>query len=122
MANKFRGEATLKVEGGDDLTLIFDANAFCEIEEATGLGVQGVVDLMTKADQVGMKHMRLLLWATAKRKHDLTLDEAGDVISDVGLEETMDAIMAAMSAAMPKVVKNPRKPPVAGQSGTGTKP
>lgn len=134
MANKFRGEADLEftreVEGETrpaKFKLVFDANAFCEIEDLTGMNLGGLMDAMSDPKKLSFRTLRAMVLGGLSRHHpELELADAGDIISDAGMEETMAALMGAFSSAMPtKKGKAPGevKPPARkSKSGTGTKP
>lgn len=111
MANKFRGEAVLVIEENvKALTLVFDANALCEVEDATGLGMEAIVSKMGDRKSASVSFARALLFGAARRNHKLTLEEAGDVISEVGFAPVMEAIYKAMTAAMPTAQSEDKKP------------
>lgn len=127
MANKFRGEAAIlrSVEDGGNLTLVIDANAFCEIEDVTGDGLEAVIQKMATKAGVRLSFVRALLYAGLKRNHALTLEQAGDLITDVGLEPIIKAITEAMQAALPKAGAKgealaPSAPKPKKKHGTGT--
>ena len=123
--NKFRGEAMLEVEDGEDILLIFDFNALCEIESATGLSPEELMKKMQDSKELAkFGFMRALLYGAMKRgRRDLALEDAGDIISSVGPEKALRAMTEAMQAAFPAAKEGEpggAKPP-ARKSGVGTK-
>lgn len=130
MANKFRGESEItfmrEVEPGKPekearFKLVFDANAFCEIEDSLGLTLGELSDVMTDPRKLSMKGVRAIFHGGLLRHHpDTTIEDAGDIMSDAGIE----VVMAAMKEAFGGALKKPgeAKPPKArkGKRGTGT--
>lgn len=114
MANKFRGEAELAYDRDTDdgprkttKKLSFDANAFCEIEAATGMNLGALLDILSDPKKMSMTAVRGIVYGGLQRHHPApSLQEgliiAGDVISDAGMEETVKTIHAAVSGAMAK--------------------
>jgi stress response protein SCP2 len=108
MANKFRGEAELNftrmidgVEKEAKFKLVFDANAFCEIEDLTGLNMGEMAAAMEDLHKLSFKTIRAIILGGLKRHHEeLQLKDAGDIISDAGLEATVEAMTEAFSGAM----------------------
>lgn len=111
MANKFRGEADLEFtrivddkEKPAKFKLVFDANALCEIEEATGLDLGGFLEKLSDPKHMSFRMIRAFVWGGLTKHHpDLDLADAGDIISDAGLEPLIVAMQKAVGSAMPKV-------------------
>ena len=113
MANKFRGEADLVYERDTDAgprtttkKLVYDANALCEIEEAIEMNLGELLEAMSDVKQIGMRTVRGILYGGLQKNHPAPsvqegLTIAGDIISDAGFEDTMEAIQKAMGGAMP---------------------
>lgn len=107
MANRTRGEAQL-----GDLTLVFDVNAMCLLEEQTGKKTGELLALMQEG--VGISELRSFIWAGLQAKHPGTLQDAGDAIGEVGFESALASLEQAITAAFvsdePKAkAANPRK-------------
>lgn len=114
MANKFRGEAELvydrETDEGPRATtkkLSFDANAFCEIEEATGSNLGEMLEVLSDPKKMSMRMLRGIVYGGIQRHHPTpNLQEglviAGDIISDAGMQETIEAIHKAVTGAMAK--------------------
>jgi hypothetical protein len=110
MANTRRGEVNLQGH-----TLCFDTNAMCTLEEV--LQVDSIQALAEKlAAKPSLRMLRQIVHVGLQR-HDaeLTLEQAGDVISDVGLSAATEAVVAAMNAIAGDAGK-PARPRVAAVS------
>ena len=127
MANKFRGEATLEREEGENLLLIFDTNAFAVLETAWDKSMKQVIGYIASwtEDTFRMGDLITLLYAAVHRSHRLSEDECGDIISELGQEKVTEILMLAIKRAMPEAKAAPvgeAKPPVGKKKiGTGTK-
>lgn len=73
-------------------------NALCEIEEVLG---EKVVSQLTTGGLSGFTVIRSVLNVMLKRYHpELTLEETGDIISDLGLEKGASVITEALTAIL----------------------
>ena len=116
MANSLRGEASFKA-GAADYTLVFDINVFCTLEDETGLGVSELIDQVQS--KPSFKLLRSIFCAGLQSHHPrTTIAEAGEIMSDAGLETMQDALSRALQAAMPA----PEKPTSASTEGKARKP
>lgn len=134
MANPAKGEADIKLADGRQIKLVFDANAWCEIEDALGRTTQDIVaDLKPRmADdgktvleppKAGLKVQRAIIWGGLRRYHpEFTIEQAGDI-----LVEAAEGMAKAIGGGMPQAEgeeagedaePHPPKP----SRGTGTKP
>ena len=99
MANPLRGEASFNA-GASEFTLVFDVNAFCELEDETGFGVSELIDRIQ--DKPSFRLLRSIFCAGLQTHHPKTsIAEAGEIMSDAGLEVMKDALARALKAAMP---------------------
>jgi uncharacterized membrane protein len=97
--NPLRGEASFKA-GASTFTLVFDVNAFCELEDETGFGVAELIEQIQ--DKPSFRLLRSIFCAGLQTHHPKTsLAEAGEIMSDAGLEGIKNALRAALQAAMP---------------------
>lgn len=79
--------------------LVFDMNALCAAEDELG----PLTSLLTDPKTAGsVRTIRSLIWAGLIRNHPSSLEEAGDIIDEVGLEEAANAVRAAMQKAYPQ--------------------
>lgn len=93
MVNAVRGEAELP----NGRILRFTFNALCDLEAKIGKPVSAL-----DWDALSMSDLRALLWAGMKSADPaITVEQAGDVVQEVGLAPTMAALGAAFSAAFP---------------------
>ncbi|WIA58092.1 hypothetical protein N6H05_09960 [Sphingobium sp. WTD-1] len=99
MNNPLRGEASFKA-GVSTFTLVFDVNAFCELEDETGFGVAELIEQIQ--DKPSFRLLRSIFCAGLQTHHPKTsLAEAGEIMSDAGLEGIKNALRSALQAAMP---------------------
>jgi hypothetical protein len=75
----------------------FTTNAICRLEERAGKSLQ---DVLADTAEGGrrMVAFRLLMWAGLG---DLTLDDAGDIMDDIGLAEADRIIAEGLKLAFP---------------------
>lgn len=110
MGNPLRGEADLKTATAN-YTIVLDVNAFCEIEQDTGLSVNELIAEMQGSPSFGL--LRSLFAAALQAKHPgTTVREAGDIMSDAGLEAMTEALRTAIKQAMPPATDDAGKKPV----------
>lgn len=116
MSNPLRGEAEFKA-GSEIRTLVFNVNVFCELEDDTGLAINELIEQVQGKPSFSL--LRSIFHAGLRTKHpSLTKEEAGDVISDAGMEEATKALQQAIQRAMPAPKVGPKNPPKAA-AGTG---
>ena len=109
MANPLRGEATFRA-GAAEYTLLFDVNAFCELEADSGLGVNEIVEQAQGAPSFRM--LRDIFCAGLQAKHPGTSKiDAGNIMSDAGVEEMTGALRRALQAALPEAREGDENPP-----------
>ncbi|AHE52638.1 hypothetical protein [Sphingomonas sanxanigenens] len=99
MANKMRGEATIKVDDRE-LTLRLDFNTFCDIETSTGLDIQQLGPALSKNPSATV--LRALVCACLQHHHPGTTErQAGEILSIVDHEEIGEVLGKLFEAAMP---------------------
>lgn len=99
MPNPLRGQASFRA-GEATFTLVFDINVFCELEAETGLGVTQLVEQVQ--EQPSFRLLRSIFCAGLQTHHPRTsIKEAGEIMSDAGLDVMKDALARALKAAMP---------------------
>lgn len=95
----------------------FDFNATCAIEEETGKGFyEFVAPMLVQLDPADLEDpakvmqaitglrqsdIRLLLFHALRGQHDVTLEEVGDIIQDIGTASAMGVVAWAVAQAMP---------------------
>lgn len=82
--------------GGKTYTLQYTTNAFCELEDETGMKV---LDIIANGEP-SMKVIRAMVWAGLLEHHEgITIKQAGHVIDAAGgMEVVMDKVNAAVAA------------------------
>lgn len=89
--NPMRGEAAL-----GSFTLVFDFNAMCTLERATGLKTAQLLELM-QSGEMGFDDVRHFAFAGLQAEHPgTTLLEAGDAVGSVGVEPALEAISESL--------------------------
>jgi hypothetical protein len=95
MTNSFRGEVPLQV-GETTYTLRFSANALCELEDALGMGINKIAAQMADPETMRMKTVMTVVWAGLRDRHpDITLAQAGEILTDASLSRAMEAVSKA---------------------------
>ena len=88
MVNAVKGEVAFEV-GGQAYKLVLDFNALCEVEDVLGAGGM---------DLARPKAIRAIFWASMLRyQPNVTVQEAGDLIGALGLEEAGRIVAEAMN-------------------------
>ena len=84
-------------------SLVFDFNALCDIETLIGPLALVLTDPV-KASSVTT--VRAILWGGLKRKHDVSIEQAGDIMSELvdkdGISGLSEKLGAALMAAFPE--------------------
>lgn len=95
MANRFKGEATVKLDG-KTYTLRCDFNAMAAFEEETGKASMEVFEEF-ESGKISVKDMLAMMLAFMLHHHpDSTSSDAGDLLS-----EDIDALKRVVQAASP---------------------
>lgn len=111
MVNPLRGEASFKA-GASEFVLVFDINTFCELEDETGLGMTELIEQVQS--KPSFKLLRSIFCAGLQDRHSgTTIKEAGEIMSDAGLDVMKSALQRALQAAMPAAA------PDSGESAEG---
>lgn len=126
MANKFKGDISFDVNG-KSYTMRFSANALCELEDATGMGINALLAQLSDPASMRLKMVRAVLWAGLRDHHsDVTLHQAGEIITDLTLPRAMELASKSFELAFQDTSKSvPPKPAQTGsakstiQVGTG---
>lgn len=110
MANAAKGEVTITA-GGETYRLAFTTNAMCEVEDATGKSINAVLAEMSNPERVGIRELRLLLWASLTEHHpDITIRDAGRICDEIGAGGVGDLIGRAVEQAFPPAEPTAGKP------------
>ena len=109
MANPNRGGVAVRV-GDDEWTFSFSMNALCELEDLLDKPMAQIFASLEDEKNMRMSDVRALVWAALlDHKEGLTLREAGDVASKVGISVCLEKIGKAVAIAFPPAKANPRK-------------
>ncbi|QPM89383.1 GTA-gp10 family protein [Pseudooceanicola algae] len=110
MGNTVQGKRTFSVDG-ETFTLQFTPNAFCELEDASGLSTsvflaQFQANLERKRHR--MKEIRMLFWAGLTEHHDtITEKQAGRMMQELGgVLGALEIMHEALGLAFPDSGEN----------------
>lgn len=101
MANKIRGEITVKYQG-KDIILVLTTNAICDLEDSLDRRITDILDEISNPEAVRMKTIRHIFRAMMKtHSPEATLEQAGELIDS--LQGSHDKVMSdALVAAFPE--------------------
>ena len=120
MANANRGEVEFTA-GGKTYTLRYTTNALCELEDALDCGLPEIVERVRDPKSVRLSTVRALVWAGLREHHpDITLLQAGTLVGEYGMMETLQKVGVAFERAFAGREGGGRPPAAAPQSGTGS--
>ncbi len=128
MANVHKGEVGFDLEG-KPYTLRFSANALCELEDALDCGINAVAAQLSKPESLRLKTVRAVFWAGLQDRHpQVTLQEAGEMVTALTLQGALGLIGQGLSAAFPQVdgvegdtkQRPPQPAPATDPAGIGT--
>lgn len=83
--------------GGRELALRMDMNAMARYQERSGETISAAIDAIMK-DGWDMLRGRRLFWASLAER--VTEDEAGDIMTDIGLSKSLDLVGNALREAL----------------------
>lgn len=113
MPNGHRGEHAVTGLDGQTYTLVFDINAFCDVEDRLGVSI---ADLESALEKPSARLLRAMFHAGLQARHP-GLDERA-VGALLGLREMGQAVTEALIKAMPEASGDAR-PPAAPAGGSG---
>lgn len=99
MANPKRGEVSLEVEG-KAYTLKFSTNAICELEDRSGKGINEFAQGLNDPGKFRISDLRVMIWVMLGNQVE-TLEAAGNLIDEIGMEEVVDKVAKAFQLAFP---------------------
>lgn len=87
-----------------DYTLVFNVNTFCDLEET--FGAQDVNEVLAKIQGLesnpSLRVIRSIFAVALKQEHpEMTEADAGTLISEVGVQESAEALLQAIAQAFP---------------------
>lgn len=105
MANPNRGQVALNV-GDLEYKLSFSVNSLCELEAALDLPIATIITTIQNPKEVRLRFIRALMWAGLQDYHDeVTLKDAGLIVTDIGIQPAMEAVGTAFKLAFPDAPK-----------------
>jgi len=111
MANKFKGEVPLAVDGKEYIVR-FSANALAELEDSLDMGINAIMAQLANVETMRMKTVIKIVYAGLRdRQPDVTLAQAGEIITDASIVRTMEALNAALVLAFGEKTENDPTPP-----------
>lgn len=123
MANPVRGEVSLDV-GDQHYVLVFGTNAICALEEHFGVKAPQLAHLFDESTELGIKELRVILWAGLQDRHEeFTLKAVGRLIDEVGMGEMTERLQEAFGKAWPdaaEAAKSARPRKARRAAGTGS--
>ncbi|WP_374390194.1 GTA-gp10 family protein [Brevundimonas sp.] len=115
MANPMKGEVSFEA-GGDRYVLAYTINALVTLESKLGVTTTQLGELL--GANLSMGNLRTLFWAGLLANHDCTEEEAGNLISDIGITRAGELIGEGLTKAFPEAGKSTARPRPAA-AGTG---
>lgn len=111
MANRFKGEVPFEANE-KTYTMRFSANALCELEGVTGIGVNAVANQIANPETLRLTMVRAVFWAGLRDHHpEITLHQAGEIITDISLTKAMELVSKSFELAFQDNSKSvPQKP------------
>ena len=102
MTNKAKGQVSFET-GGKLYSFAYSINALCELEEALGQGFAEVAVLMADPARMRLATVRTMFWAGLREQMpDLTLRDAGKIMTELGLARSMALVSEAFVEAFPE--------------------
>ena len=88
---------------GTSYTLRLDFNAICAFEKASGKGFISFQNNLAEKGALAMEisDLRALLWAGLLCERDLTLEQAGNLMTGDNINDIMTAISGAIQESFP---------------------
>lgn len=105
--------------GEDNYVLIFSINALVTLERELGIGVAEVGSQLGQSLRIST--LRTIFWAGLIQHHNLSEEQAGDVIQQIGATKAGQLIAEAFAAAFPEATKGGSARPPRAAAGTGTR-
>jgi hypothetical protein len=114
MGNAIRGTVTCEIDG-ERLELLLATNEWCELEDEFGKTTDEILAEFfkdTEAQKLKMQFLRrLFLAALSSSKPEMTLEEAGTIMTRLGLVEAATLLGRTIVASLPKAEAAPAGAP-----------
>lgn len=99
MKNSIKGIRTFTVNE-QEYTLFFNMNTLVALEEETGMTVPQIANQMQEQEKISFKFLRSLLWAGLLKHHKVSVEEAGELLSEGELTEIIQQVGEAFSTSL----------------------
>ena len=113
MSNPVKGEVNFEC-GGKTYTFKLGTNAQVMLEQKVKMPMSKFLK-QDRIEDLGIVDLRSIFWAGLFRQHQLTEEEVGDIIDNIGPEKVADIFLEAFESAKVKTENG-----VAGAGGPGT--
>ena len=100
MTNPVKGEVTFE-SGGKSYTFKLGVNAQVMLEQRVKMPLSKFFKQDKLAD-LGIADLRMIFWAGLYRQHQLTEEDVGDIIDDIGPEKVSEIFVQAFDSAKVK--------------------
>lgn len=108
MAVPMKAEHLVRVEAGE-FTLAYNLRACAAIEgQFPGRGLQSILNDLG-GDDPKMATLEVMIWAGLKKHHDLSIEDAGQLVEISEVGAWVEAIGAAMGGGQTDKDERPRK-------------
>ncbi len=102
MANPNKSEVGFEVDG-KAYVLKMSTNAICEIEDATGKGINEFADGLSDPAKFRIRDLRTIFYAClVGGGSQLTQVDAGDLMDEVGMDKVGSLVQEAFKVAFPE--------------------
>lgn len=120
MINPLKGETSVKA-GDVSYVLRYTANSLCELENALNMNLAEIGAMFSRPQSMRISTMRTLFWAgLIDAQPAMTEKVAGDIMTSMGIPNTLIEVMKAFTAAFPvSEATSEENPPKARRRGTG---
>lgn len=115
-ANPHKGEVSIKIDGAS-YTLKMSSNAICVAEKVSGQTMSQLAAGLGDGSFLAIRSM--FMAALSSQFPALTLEQAGDLMDNAGIERVTTALLEAFALAFPKQEGGEANPTKPGQAGTG---
>lgn len=100
MTNAVKGEVHFE-SGGKTYTFKLGTNAQVMLEKRVGMSLSKFLKA-DRLEEMGASDIRAIFWAGLFRKHELSEDDVGDLIDDIGPERVAAIFLEAFESAKPQ--------------------
>lgn len=104
MGNRQRGEVSFEADN-KNWTMKIDTNAMCMIEDLTGKGIAEIGQILSNPKTSTITLVRTVFQSSLSKKHELTTEEVGELMDELGIKKVGDLIGQAFKLAFPEQKK-----------------